>query len=366
MSSVMEEPSENIHLELVETEESEPEPEVSNESESPKTPASESGVIFDSIYPETETFETLHPESSVSVEPTPEVVPVSTPTVSAEPTPEVVPEPSIPKMVFVIPYRDREKHLSVFLKQMEIVLEDIPSSEYEMFVVHQVDSRAFNRGAVKNIGFFHVKDKYPNHYRDMTLVFNDVDTFPKIKNHFHYKTIPGVIKHFCGFTYALGGIVCINAGDFERLNGFPNFWAWGFEDNMLQHRVQKARIHIDRTNFVDFTQIDIANNPYIASLPSGITRTTNREEFMRYLSNTNEGLRQIRTIHRETDSSKYPISPITDTTLKVESVNITYFDCGTAENEEKRQEYDLRTGRVPFGNVIRRRGMAMPAIPMHL
>jgi hypothetical protein len=101
-------------------------------------------------------------------------------------------------------------------------------------------------------------------------------------------------------------------------------------------------------------------------LPSGITRTTNREEFYRYLSMTGEGLRQIRTIHREPDSGKYPIPPIQNTSLNVEPVHIPYFDCGTTENEEKNKEYDLRAGNTPFGNVIRRKGMAIPAIPMHL
>lgn len=347
MSSENEELSENVRLELNEMDDSTESP-----LDSPKTPASESGVAFDLIYPETETFENTYPVAE----------PVQTP--AEEPTKESI--PTIPKMVFVVPYRDREAHLSLFLKQMEFVLEDISSTDYEILVVHQADSRAFNRGAIKNIGFLHVKDKYPNDYRNMTLVFNDVDTFPRIKNHFNYGTIPGVIKHFCGFTYALGGIVSINASDFERLNGFPNFWAWGFEDNMLNQRAQKARIHIDRSNFVDFTEIDVANNPYITSLPSGITRTTNREEFLRYLSMTNEGARQIRVIHRYPDSSKFPIQAITDTTLKVESVHISYFDCGTTENEETRNLFDLRSGRTPFGNVIRRKGMAMPAIPMQL
>jgi hypothetical protein len=399
MTSEMEEVSENVRLELAEMEES-------HESvvDSPKTPASESGVAFDLIYPETESFENTHqvaepvqepvqaPAEEPVQEPAEESVqapaeesvqapaeesvqapaeePVQAP--AEEPVQEPVPEPvqesttTIPKMVFVVPYRDREIHLSLFLKQMEIVLEDIPSTDYKILVVHQVDSRAFNRGAIKNIGFLHVKDNYPNAYRNITLIFNDVDTFPKIKNHFDYSTIPGVIKHFCGFTYALGGIVCINAGDFERLNGFPNFWAWGFEDNLLNHRAQKARIHIDRSNFVDFTDIDVANNPYIASLPSGTTRTTNRDEFFRYLSMTKEGFRQIRVIHRDTDSSKHPIEPVSNTSLNAEVVNITYFNSGTTENDEKRSLFDLRSGRAPFGNVIRRKGMAMPAIPMQM
>ena len=41
-------------------------------------------------------------------------------------------EPSTPKIVFIIPYRDREQQLHFFRRQMKHVLEDIDEKDYEM------------------------------------------------------------------------------------------------------------------------------------------------------------------------------------------------------------------------------------------
>ena len=148
-----------------------------------------------------------------------------------------------PSLIFIVPYRDREQQQIFFAKQMKTVLSDREPSTYKILYIHQTDTRKFNRGAMKNIGFLAVKSMYPDHYKDITLVFNDVDTMPYTTGFLNYDTKPGTIKHFYGFKFALGGIVSITGGDFEKLNGFPNVWGWGYEDNMLQNRVLKNRMH---------------------------------------------------------------------------------------------------------------------------
>ena len=72
---------------------------------------------------------------------------------------------------------------------------------------------------------------------------------PSKKGLLDYETEVGKIKHYYGFEYALGGIISIKGGDFELLNGYPNYWSWSLEDNCLQKRAQRNRITIDRSNF---------------------------------------------------------------------------------------------------------------------
>ena len=90
-------------------------------------------------------------------------------------------EQKIPKLIFIIPYRDREQQKHFFNRQMDYVLEDIGKDNYEIYFAHQCDSRDFNRGAMKNIGFIAMKEKYENNYKNITFVFNDVDTMPYTK-----------------------------------------------------------------------------------------------------------------------------------------------------------------------------------------
>ena len=160
-------------------------------------------------------------------------------------------------IVFIIPYRDRYYHKVHFDKYMEYILEDYDKEEYRFLFVHQQDNLPFNRGAMKNIGFLYVKQNYSN-YKDITLVFNDIDTIPAEKGLLDYKTRQGIVKHFYGFKFALGGIVSITAGDFEKVGGFPNYWNWGYEDNVLHYRVNTDKsITIDYNVFFEFGSMQI-------------------------------------------------------------------------------------------------------------
>ena len=82
----------------------------------------------------------------------------------------------VPERIFIVPYRNRPQQKFFFSKQMSFLLED--ADDYEIFFVHQNDTRYFNRGAMKNIGFLAMKEKYPEDYQNMNFIFNDVDTLP--------------------------------------------------------------------------------------------------------------------------------------------------------------------------------------------
>jgi hypothetical protein len=176
---------------------------------------------------------------------------------------------------------------------MSFILEDC--TDYEIYFSHQCDSRTFNRGATKNIGFLAIKEKYPDHYKDITFIFNDVDTIPFYKI-FDYETTTGVVKHYYGFKYALGGIVVIKGSDLEKTNGYPCFWGWGMEDNSLQKRCDRLGLKIDRSIFYEI------GSPQILQLFDGISRIISKKDPWRM--EHDNGIDGIRTI----TNLKYNIS----------------------------------------------------------
>ena len=182
---------------------------------------------------------------------------------------------NVPKRVFIIPYRDREEEKKHFIANMQRYLSG--ENDWEMYFAHQCDTRPFNRGAMKNIGFLAIKDKYPHHYKDITFIFHDVDNYPRHLGSIPYTTTNGVVSHFYGFTYTLGGIFAIKGRDFESAKGFPNFWGWGFEDNVIQDRCIRLGFTIDRTCFFPFN--DCEN---IIHKSDTMVRTYSREEGFGY------------------------------------------------------------------------------------
>jgi len=233
------------------------------------------------------------------------------------------------KIIFIVPYRDRKQHYDIFSEHMKTILEDIEPTDYDIFYIHQTDTRSFNRGAMKNIGFLYVKDKYPDTYKDITLVFNDIDTMPKVKNYFDYETETGVIKHLYGFTYTLGGIVSIKASDFEKMNGFPNFWAWGYEDNALQRRAEFYKVVIDRSKMCKIGDTNITH------LTDELSKHVNKDEFLLYKLNATEGISEI-------NSLTYNVNESTG------FIDILTFNTKRDENLTTSKKHDIKNGNKPF------------------
>jgi hypothetical protein len=245
----------------------------------------------------------------------------------------------IPEIVFIIPYRNRPYQKYFFVNYMQTILENT-SLKYEIYFSHQCDIRSFNRGSVKNIGFIAIKNKYPNDYQNITFVFNDIDTIP-FSNILNYKTNNGIVKHFYGFTYALGGIVSITGHDIEITNGYPNFWGWGMEDNVLQKRCEQHNIKIDRSQFYKI------GSPEILHLFDGVSRIINRKDPWR--ATHDNGIDGIKTIHQlkysiDTDSknpndNKFIPHLITN---KIFFINIDTFLTAIRFESDNYHSYDIR------------------------
>ena len=219
---------------------------------------------------------------------------------------------------------------------MSFILED--KDDYEIYFSHQCDARTFNRGAIKNIGFIAAKNKYPQHYKDITFIFNDVDTIPFYKL-FDYETTHGVVKHYYGFKYALGGIVVMKGADFEKTNGFPGFWGWGMEDNVLQKRCEAVGLTIDRSIFYNI------GSPEMLQLFDGISRIISKKDPWR--GENDNGIDGLRTItqlkYTLDDKSENPTDNIfIVNNPRIMFINISTFLTHIRFGTEEYYNYDLR------------------------
>jgi hypothetical protein len=274
---------------------------------------------------------------------------------------------NIPKFIFIIPYRDRVEHKEFFTVYMKHVLEDIPKTDYEMYFVEQKNTLPFNRGAMKNIGFLALKYKYPNDYKNITFVFNDVDTVPYSKNIIDYETTPGIVKHYYGFKFALGGIFSIRGEDFERTNGFPNFWSWGGEDNYMQKRVEYSGLYIDRSVFFNILDKNILQ------LCDGIKRLICRKEAATVVNmTTSDGLITIKNLNydfKDEYVNVYSFETIRNPRmLRFEEQNIAVESKIRLEKEDVKSLLDRKMNRNVGGiyqnNVVPRRPIsAQPPSP---
>lgn len=219
---------------------------------------------------------------------------------------------------------------------MSYILED--RNDYEIYFSHQCDARVFSRGSVKNIGFLAIKSKYPDHYKDITFVINDVDVIPFNKI-FDYHTTEGVVKHYYGFKYALGGLVVMKGSDFEKVNGFPCYWGWGMEDNALQKRCERAGLVIDRSVFYKI------GSPEILQLFDGISRIISKKDPWRgEYDNGVDGLSTITqlqfTIDDKSDNPTDNIFVVHNPRIFV--INIKTFLTLIPFGSEEYYNYDLR------------------------
>ena len=172
--------------------------------------------------------------------------------------------------------------------------------------------------------------------KDITFVFNDIDTIPHKKGLLKFNTNIGVVKHFYGFVQALGGIFSIKGRDFEKLNGFPNYWGWGFEDNAMNARVlNNSMMTINRDNF-----FKIGDNNIIQLFDS-VTRSIvlkNKQKFAN--DKPHDGISAIKDLTYDIDGDMINIKTFTATDEFIESdvVKHDFF------NEERKSMFSFRQG----------------------
>ena len=152
----------------------------------------------------------------------------------------------------LIPYRDRKDHLDKFIPYMNDFFKK-SDINYVILVVEQIDTKAFNRAKLLNIGFNLLKDRCDY------FVFHDIDMLPDENSDYSYCDTPTHLaqkleelsfknpKQGWGRYYKeyFGGVTMFNKEDFIKINGYSNnYWGWGKEDDDLRLRCIKEELTI--------------------------------------------------------------------------------------------------------------------------
>jgi predicted glycosyltransferase involved in capsule biosynthesis len=152
------------------------------------------------------------------------------------------------RLSLIVPYRERDEHLELFIPHMKKFLID-SEIDFHIFVIEQGDNLPFNRAKLLNIGFSETKINFDY------FCFHDVDMLP-VNSDYTYSEIPthlaSEVQQFnWGLAYDtyFGGVTLFNKKDLETINGYSNnYWGWGAEDDDLWNRCIMKGISPTRRN----------------------------------------------------------------------------------------------------------------------
>ncbi|XP_053320048.1 beta-1,4-galactosyltransferase 1-like isoform X1 [Spea bombifrons] len=154
------------------------------------------------------------------------------------------------KIAIVIPYRNREPHLKMWLYNMHPFLQK-QQADYGIYVVEQSQNTTFNRAKLMNIGYTEALKDYDYN----CFIFSDVDIIPMdlrnlyrcSKNPRHLANAVDKFDFRLPYETIFGGVVAFTKEQFLRVNGFSNdFWGWGGEDDELYNRVVAVGMKVER------------------------------------------------------------------------------------------------------------------------
>lgn len=154
------------------------------------------------------------------------------------------------RVAIIVPYRDREDHLRIFLFNIHKFLQK-QQLDYGIFIVEEFGSGPFNRAMLLNVG---VAEALKEHGYQC-LIFHDVDLLPEDDRNLY--TCPVQPRHMSvsidKFQYRLpyddifGGVSAMTLDHFKAVNGFSNlFWGWGGEDDDMSNRLRQKKLYISR------------------------------------------------------------------------------------------------------------------------
>lgn len=154
------------------------------------------------------------------------------------------------QIVIIVPYRNREEQLRIFLSFMHPFLQK-QMLEYRIVVVEQVPNAPFNRAKLFNVGYTEALKFGSLH----CIIFHDVDLLPqKLSNIYactkeprHMSSSLNTFRYVLPYKNLFGGAIAITKEQFELVNGFSNvFFGWGGEDDDFYSRISSHGLSICR------------------------------------------------------------------------------------------------------------------------
>ena len=134
------------------------------------------------------------------------------------------------KLAIIVPFRNREEHLSQFVPHMEKFLKD-ENIPFEILIIEQGYKKEFNRAKLLNIGYAEFPDF--DYY-----AFHDVDMLPVDSDYSYVKGPTHLASRAEQFDFKLpydgyfGGVTLFDKESFLKINGYSNeYWGWGAEDD---------------------------------------------------------------------------------------------------------------------------------------
>uniref|UniRef100_A0A182FTZ8 Beta-1,4-N-acetylgalactosaminyltransferase n=1 Tax=Anopheles albimanus TaxID=7167 RepID=A0A182FTZ8_ANOAL len=154
------------------------------------------------------------------------------------------------RVAIIVPYRDREQQLPVFLKNLHPFLMK-QQLEYGMYIVEQTPGLTFNKAMIMNIAFTEVMK-----LRSWEcVIFHDIDMLPLDDRNLyacgnqprHLSPIVDTLGPKLFYSTLFGGAIAMTAKQFRTVNGFSNsYWGWGAEDDDMANRLVHYGFHISR------------------------------------------------------------------------------------------------------------------------
>lgn len=150
------------------------------------------------------------------------------------------------KLSLIVPYRNRESHLSIFVPYM---IEYFKNINYSINIIEQLDNKPFNRAKLLNIGFELTKINYDY------FCFHDIDMLPVceesvyeyVENPIHLAMYVEQFNWNLAYNDYFGGVTMIDKNSFIKVNGFSNdYWGWGAEDDDFLKRCRYFNLQILR------------------------------------------------------------------------------------------------------------------------